>query len=667
VTIATIWGAFALLISLGSLAFLGSRLAPADSAGPERALCIVTAVAAAMTIETLVLGRVGLGGSAPALAGISVLIGVAGFLLPARASDLGRVLKTGWTEAPVSVRALAGTATGLICAWAAFALLEPSFDLDSTFYTLPELARWINTGHPGSVDLIVNQYPIGNYPSTNEILMTWIGATSSNIGFLLLWPVFTAALLIAATVRTLRTLGCTWPIAALAGLTLSLIPIVAEAVTSLKSDLPSTAWLAVGVALCARVTVGKARASLLPFAIVALAMAVGMKTTVAPIGLAALVIAFSSTSRHRGAGSSGPRLATAGVAVAVVIGIITGGVWYLRNFVDHGSPLWPFVSLPGGDPLPTTLDYLSAPFIGSPLDTLDGRIGAYLHVLGPVPLLVAAALLVGALARDRLIGLGSVAVGVSAFLWSLAPATGEPPGPDGEIFGVEGARYLMPTALLAIGVIAVAASGRGVSALIARGALIASAIWGLVLLCIGRDGFPPIWVLAGAAALGAGVTVALSSTRAGHGRLFAAGALAAAAACVLLAVYPGGFVDRYADQAARVETPGQDSSVSYGGLARWFQSQPAYRDGEGPLVFSGVPAGPLTGGSFAHETEVIALGASCAAIASQAAGGWVIAPVVLAGAEPDPVNACFPPSSGTVLDDPPVRIYVVPDGGGRAA
>ena len=31
------------------------------------------------------------------------------------------------------------------------------------------------------------------------------------------------------------------------------------------------------------------------------------------------------------------------LVVAVLAAFVVGGIWYLRNFVDHGSPLWPFV------------------------------------------------------------------------------------------------------------------------------------------------------------------------------------------------------------------------------------------------------------------------------------------------------------------------------------
>src|SRR5204863_251929 len=39
-----------------------------------------------------------------------------------------------------------------------------------------------------------------------------------------------------------------------------------------------------------------------------------------------------------------------GVALVAAVGV--GGVWYLRNWGQHSSPLWPFSSAAGGDPIP---------------------------------------------------------------------------------------------------------------------------------------------------------------------------------------------------------------------------------------------------------------------------------------------------------------------------
>lgn len=638
-SVSPLLGALLLIGSLIALWMAGVRLAsPWAPNGLERALSVCVTVAAAVTIEALALGPFSLGTDPPALAIVSVaLLILARAALPPPAETMWRELAEAVGGAGRIGRMAIGAAAGLALTWAGFALAEPSLDLDSVFFHLPEVSAWIDGGQPGSAELISNQYPIGNYPSTNEVIMAWAGGISSNVTPVLLWPSLLTLLLGLATVLALRSLGCRWVETALATAAVLLLPLVYEAVTGLDSDLASITWVAVSVSLCVPVATGRAAPELLAFAIVALGLAVGIKTSVVPLGALALLAALVMARRR-------PRLPAIGISLLVAL--MVGGIWYLRNLAEHGSLLWPFVDLPGGDPLPQGIAALTTSFAERPLATLDGRVSIYLDQLGAAPLLLAAALILPLLIRDRRLLLGAGAVAISLLLWSIAPATGEAPGPDGLFFSVTGVRYMMSTILLATGVIAVIASGSGRLALVARATLAVAVVWGLVELFAGRDGAPPVWLLIAGPLAGIVLTGAIGTfgSRAGNRSVGAipaavAAGLAGMALIAVLAVYPGYFLDRFADRSS-AEDPLADARGLFGELAGWFEDQSEYRDGDSPITFSDPLIGPLSGGSFAHELRLIPTGASCEAVESMADGGWVVLSGPVAGTSA-PIAACF--------------------------
>ena len=651
-TPSSVGGVACLAIALGALAFAAGRLASLVSpAGGERLLASAAVVGTLAVGQSLALGLAGLGTSRAALSAVSLAIGVlAAVALPRPAVPFGEDLRARWEAVAAPGRVAAGAALGVALAWAGFALLRPSLDLDSAYYNLPQIAGWVANGKPGSIELISFYYPIGNYQLTNEVLSTWFGSISGNLGFVLLWPVAAAGLLLGGTYTTLRALACEVRIAVGAALIVLLIPIVAESLTSFDSDLPSIAWAAVAVALCTRVATGRGSPDLIPFAILALGLAIGTKTTVAPIGLAALIIALIAAPRR-------PRLAPVLAALAAAVAI--GGAWYLRNFIDHGSPLWPFATLPGSDPLPETLDKLSAPFIGSPIDTLENRVDDYFFRLGAGILLVASAIVLPLLTKARGLKLAAGGVALSLMLWMVAPATGEPPEADAEIFQVSGARYLMATILLAIGVLAVVGSRSGRAALAARAVLVVALGWGLVNLAVGRDGVPPGWLLLLGAVAGAAVAL-LGGVRPLRVAIAALAVAFAVAGGLALAAYPDRFLVRFAAYADSVEDPLEDASATYADLAEWFQGQPDFVEGSDPVYFSDVLVGPLTGGRLAHELVLIRPEASCAEVDDLPSGAWTVVGVPASRVAP-PIADCFAASELQLELDTPgggaFRVY----------
>src|SRR3954453_13217755 len=219
-------------------------------------------------------------------------------------------------------------------------------------------------------------------------------------------------------------------------------------------DPAALAWVVTCAALCACAVRGS-DARLLAPALVAAALAVGTKTTTGPLALAVLAVAAWMLRGPRLRAVVRPLLAAAG------LGVVVGGFWYLRNTWQHGWPLWPFSSAPGGAPRPPVIANADVKFIERPGDTLD-RVGDYyLHHVGAPLLMFCGAAVAAVVARSRAVAFAALATLVSIFVWMNAPFTG--------VFGSSRAfdigtgdatRYLLPGAAAAALTIALA-SRRG--------------------------------------------------------------------------------------------------------------------------------------------------------------------------------------------------------------
>ena len=150
-----------------------------------------------------------------------------------------------------------------------------------------------------------------------------------------------------------------------------------------------------------------------------------------------------------------------------------GGFWYVRNIVQHGSPLWPFVDLPWGDPSPRFLGAVDQTLLGRSRATLDGRLGEYEELLGGAALLLLGSLLVlvaGLVAPLRHAGLRralivSALLAVASFLiWSVSWGTGMQISPELATptgWSISALRYLLPVIAVAIVTVAVATRAPG--------------------------------------------------------------------------------------------------------------------------------------------------------------------------------------------------------------
>ena len=141
------------------------------------------------------------------------------------------------------------------------------------------------------------------------------------------------------------------------------------------------------------------------------------------------------------------------------VAVVVGGIWSVRDLVDHGSPLWPLVSAPWGDPVPATFRALGARFLDHPRHL----IGAYWRDVPDRPggraVLIGSGIALPLVRRSRA-ALGSAGAAALALLaWGVAPYTGL------ENYGAVGAiantRYLLPAiAACAVALDPVGAGGR---------------------------------------------------------------------------------------------------------------------------------------------------------------------------------------------------------------
>src|SRR5436190_5124344 len=279
-----------LAAAVGALAAAGWRVGPGS--GLARLVAAVVLAAAAAVAEALLLGLFGVGGSSVALvAAAGVTWAVARAFVPARGlSPWGELLA--WARGLDRVAAfLFGSFAGAACAWTAWLFLHPALGHDMVLYHLPEAIQWVHGGQPGAVDKVISSVPVGSYPLTHEVLLEWGLA----IGRSFVWAVLVTALMpvlfVAAGWLGLRALGIDRIVRAVAVAAIVATPAVLASQSGGASlDPAALAWLVSCGALCACAVAQRDPALVAP-AVVAAGLAIGTKTTAAPLSLTVLVAA----------------------------------------------------------------------------------------------------------------------------------------------------------------------------------------------------------------------------------------------------------------------------------------------------------------------------------------------------------------------------------------
>jgi hypothetical protein len=495
---------------------------------------------------------------------------------------------------------------------------------------------WIQHGTPGSIETLIPDQPVGNYPLTAEVTLAWAMGISRGLVPLTLLPWAWLVLLAGAGWAGLRALAVGALPRGLAVAALCTSPwLLAWQSHGTVTDPAALAWLVACAALCVS---SRADERLLAPALLAGALSIGCKTTTLPWAVLVLALAFWPARARL-------RVLWRPLALALGASLAVGGVWYLRDLVTRGSPFWPIVAAPWGDPIPHSIAIVDTTFLDRLGPTLD-RIGNdYLNRFGGgIVLLTGGMLAVAAAFRDRRVRWASLFVALGFLLWARAPVTGVPDETrlDSVIFSTT--RYLLPVLAGAAVALALAASGRGVGALAAR--LVLAAVVVVNLVQTFDLGFPlapsALTPLLGAVA---GALVGLALGAAARARLrprrlrvrpalrpVAGGLVAAAVACAL-AIPAAGYLGRH----------GETDPVFTAGVTQWLAADPRYRsDLESGVATSPAYIGPLAGDRLSHPLSALANDASCTEIAARARGSWlVIGSGPVRGAEPALVGRCL--------------------------
>ncbi len=602
------------LLGLSALALGTAALRIASLAAPgglEWLIAAAPIAAGAAAIEALALGLVGGSGDAFALTAAAVATWAAvHVLLPAPTIRPLEELARWWRGLSPGQRALGGALAGSGLVLLGWFLRHPLVGEDGVTYHLPIAANWVQHGQAGSVVDVSYGLPAGNYPVTNELLIAWAMSLSGSLVAVTVWTPLLVVLAAGAAWLGLRTCSVPPAPAALATAGLCVLPLVVGHLNEPSTDTAALAWLVCGAGLCAA---SRRRPALLAPAILAFGLGVGSKTTALP--LAALTLALALYATRAQLRRIAPLLALAGVAAVGV-----GGVWYLRNLVDHGSPLWPFVALPWGDPSPRSIALLRYSLLDRPGATLGGHLGDYLDAVSGGLVLLAGALAAPLLARTRSVAAAAGATGLALLLWCNAPVTGRGDIPVLDGLALTTTRYLLPVLAAALLTLALAARERTTGGRIATLLLIAGVAWAVVDdLGLGFPSLPSGALLLVAAAGGGLVGWAAGRVGIPGPRAAAAtAAVATAAAAGGLALGASGYVARH--------TPTWKHPIAQ--LTTWFVAQPQFAHRDRPVAMAANLDGALVGDELQHRLDLIPAREGCAAVRARLSRGWVVIPIV---------------------------------------
>jgi hypothetical protein len=467
--------------------------------------------------------------------------------------------------------------------------------------------------------VITEVFPVGSYPVTNELMLSWAAGISRSFVPLTLWTPFLFAFGAVSGWMGLRELRVPRLPAALGVAALFAVPTLMLTTNGPGTELPSLAWLVSAAGLCAA---SVRRPGLLAPAIVAAGLGAGTKTTTVPLAALALGVAmYASRGRLRSL-----RVSLL-LAAAAALGV--GGVWYIRNLVQHGSPLWPFVAAPWGDPVPTAWSGFTNRFLTSPVASVEGRVGGYLDQLGGSIVLLAGGLAAPLLSRGRAVLAASAALVLALLLWANAPLTGKADDPVVD-FSLAAVRYLLPATAVAVLALALSARRGGWRAAAVSTVFAVALGWSLVRDAqVGYPYVPSAAVPLVGAALGAGAAqlaawrpaARLAPANPSHSRGAPAlvwVVLAAAVAGVALSAAASGFVQRHA-----TATPDR-GAVFDTAVTRWLVTQPDFRDGSRPIALAPTMIGPLAGDRLQHRLQLIRDDEPCARVEARARRGWVV-------------------------------------------
>jgi hypothetical protein len=603
VCVCALWGA-ALRVAAGLGAWEGRS--GGEPSVLELSLAAVVLAAGFIVGWTLVLGLAGFSGSLPALAGGPVLAWVTARVSLPTGPRLSSELLIRWNRAPRAARAGALAALGV----AAGALLEvaklPGFDVDTLSYHLPDAFGWIHSGHAGTVQTFSYDFPVGYYPVTGEVLLSWLLGVSRSFAAVALLSVGAASLSLLGLWRLTVVLRAPRAVSIATVISFGTLPILLVGVNlnAAGTDVPAVAWLACTAALA----FGAAeRPGLLGPALLAAGLGIGTKTTVAPLAVLALAIGLW---RARAVLRAVRPVLAGGLLCALVVAV----PWYVRNTLTHGWPLWPFSSGPTGDPMPHAMSLFKESFLSRPEATVRALKTAYVDWFAGGLALIAAVPILGLTTRSRAARVAGVVALLALLSWAVAPFTGLARIPQLEPLALSTIRYILSA--LAACVVALAVAARDGSATRRWGVVAlmgAASVWSVIEgASLGSPQVPNLWyLLAGGAA---GALVGALAPRIDSRVVLRLGfAGAAAIAVAFLALAGRGWLFREAGDGS------YDNA-----LLSFMLAQPGFATGHQPVSFAPEVVASLAGERFSHPIELIPAREPCARVRARARTGWVV-------------------------------------------
>ncbi len=614
-------------LSAAALAASGLRVSSLlVSTGLARALAAAPLAVALAVAETLALGLAGLGGSSAALSAAALLTWLAVHAVtPAPMLSATNELWGWWRDRSAVERSLLGALGGGALIWAVWQLRHPQIGFDAEFYHLPEIVLWVQGGHPGAVENVIPGLPVGSYPLTDEVTVAWATGIARSFVPFMLWPWVTLVLTAAAGWAGLRALRVPPLARGLAVAALCTSPwLLAWQSHGSMTDPAALGWLVCGGALFA---LARERPGLLAPALLAVGLSVGVKTTTLPLALGVVALGLGGTRQEL-------RAVRAPLVVALLGASAVGGVWYVRNLLDHGSPFWPIVASPWGDPIPQVIHSIRTSFLDRPIATIHGIGSFYLDRFGGGLILLAGGILapIAGAARRTLIAAAVTALAV--LIWMRSPLTGLPPGYGNPESVFSTTRYLLPASAAAAVALGLGAAERRRRSLVALAVLVAAVVVNVIQ------------------------TLALGFPTAPSVRIPLLGALLGGLLGLLVAHLPSSGLPRLATPVLAVVLGALAALPARGLVARhgatyWLTTAPVvnrlvadrgYRTGASPVATTAVFVGVLAGDDLRHRLEAIPAGETCPDVVRRARTQWLVVyahPGPLDGAPALPVRRCL--------------------------
>lgn len=327
--------ALKLLILHAPVLFFGRAAARALRPGDEPLAMTVSSLLIYFLALTLPLG-VSPGLSFKWLLIWAAAYGIAGALLSLRRPKDRQPERPGAMVAPGLMAALALMA----CALLVTGVFDPRFDHDPLTYQLYFAATWLRDGHVSIAPTPFGDPSQAYGPALASMYFLWLMAPLGNdmLAQAGQWPFLALAVLAACGLAREMGAGKGWEWTA--GLFMLVCPLLVYEGRSAFSDLAAAGFFTCSLYFLVRAA-RAGRPCDLAFGLLSFGLAAGCKYTAAPLLILLLPVLLMAAFRVR-------KGALAAWLVGAASAVAGGGVWYIRNWLISGNPVFPIrVSLSG--------------------------------------------------------------------------------------------------------------------------------------------------------------------------------------------------------------------------------------------------------------------------------------------------------------------------------